>query len=64
MKQAGKTGTVHKLNANGYATDDYLAWFAGFAPVEHPRLVMVVVIDGPRGGRYFGGEVAALVKPN
>jgi cell division protein FtsI (penicillin-binding protein 3) len=58
---AGKTGTVHKLTANGYAADDYVAWFAGFAPVEHPRLVMVVLIDDPRGGRYFGGEVAAPV---
>jgi cell division protein FtsI (penicillin-binding protein 3) len=58
---AGKTGTVHKLTASGYAADDYVAWFAGFAPAEHPRLVMVVVIDGPRGSRYFGGDVAAPV---
>lgn len=58
---AGKTGTVHKLTANGYASDDYVAWFAGFAPADHPRLVMVVAIDGPRGGRYYGGEVAAPV---
>lgn len=58
---AGKTGTVHRLTPNGYASDDYVAWFAGFAPVDHPRLVMVVAIDDPRGGRYFGGEVAAPV---
>lgn len=55
----GKTGTVHKLTPSGYATDEYVAWFAGFAPVENPRLVMVVVIDSPRRGRHFGGEVAA-----
>ncbi len=58
---AGKTGTVHKLTAGGYAADDYVAWFAGFAPAERPRLVMVIVIDGPRGDRYFGGDVAAPV---
>ncbi len=58
---AGKTGTVHKLTASGYAADDYVAWFAGFAPAEQPRLVMIVAIDGPRGGKYFGGEVAAPV---
>jgi cell division protein FtsI (penicillin-binding protein 3) len=58
---AGKTGTVHKLTPQGYSPDDYVAWFAGFAPAVHPRLVMVVAIDGPRGGRYFGGDVAAPV---
>lgn len=58
---AGKTGTVHKLTGGGYADDDYVAWFAGFAPVERPRLVMVVAIDGPRRGHHFGGDVAAPV---
>lgn len=57
----GKTGTVHKLTPSGYATDQYVSWFAGFAPVENPRLVMVVAIDSPRAGRHFGGEVAAPV---
>lgn len=57
----GKTGTVHKLTASGYAADDYVAWFAGFAPADRPRLVMVVAIDGPNSGRHFGSEVAAPV---
>jgi cell division protein FtsI (penicillin-binding protein 3) len=57
----GKTGTVHKLGANGYSEDDYVSWFAGFAPARNPRLVMVVVIDGPRSGHHFGGDVAAPV---
>lgn len=58
---AGKTGTVHKLTPSGYASDAYVAWFAGFAPAEHPRLVMAVMIDNPGHGRYYGGEVAAPV---
>lgn len=58
---AGKTGTVHKLTPNGYSPDDYVAWFAGFAPAQNPRLVMIVAIDGPRSGRHFGGDVAAPV---
>ena len=57
----GKTGTVHKLTPSGYSSDDYVAWFAGFAPAQNPRLVMVVAVDGPRRGRYFGGDVAAPV---
>ncbi len=58
---AGKTGTVHKLTAQGYAEDRYLALFAGFAPASDPRLVMVVVIDEPRAGKHYGGDVAAPV---
>lgn len=58
---AGKTGTVHKLGSEGYESGDYLATFAGIAPVSDPRLVAVVIIDSPRGQEYFGGEVAAPV---
>jgi stage V sporulation protein D (sporulation-specific penicillin-binding protein) len=39
----------------------YVASFAGFVPVEAPRLVGVVVIDQPAGRHYYGGEVAAPV---
>ena len=56
---AGKTGTVHKLTATGYADDRYVALFAGVAPAENPRIVTVVVVDDPRGQDYFGGLVAA-----
>jgi cell division protein FtsI (penicillin-binding protein 3) len=58
---AGKTGTVRKLTPHGYSEDQYVAWFAGFAPVSDPRLVMIVMVDEPRSGNYFGGEVAAPV---
>jgi len=58
---AGKTGTVRKSIAGGYAEDRYLALFAGMAPASDPRLVMVVVIDEPRAGEFYGGEVAAPV---
>ncbi len=58
---AGKTGTVHKLTADGYADDRYVAWFAGFAPASDPRLVMVVMVDEPSTEGYFGGRVAAPV---
>jgi cell division protein FtsI (penicillin-binding protein 3) len=58
---AGKTGTVKKLTAHGYSDDKYVAWFAGFAPASNPKLVMVVAIDEPRAGGYYGGQVAAPV---
>ena len=38
-----------------------MALFAGFAPVSDPRVVSVVIVSDPRGGRYYGGEIAAPV---
>ncbi len=58
---AGKTGTVHKVGEAGYDPDRYVSLFAGFAPATAPRLAAVVVINEPRGGRYYGGEVSAPV---
>ena len=58
---AGKTGTVHKSTRGGYAEDRYLSIFAGMAPASDPRLVMVVMIDEPQQGQYYGGQVAAPV---
>jgi cell division protein FtsI (penicillin-binding protein 3) len=58
---AGKTGTVHKFIAGGYAEDRYLSIFAGMVPADKPELVMVVMIDEPRNGEHYGGLVAAPV---
>lgn len=60
---AGKTGTAHKISAGGgYADDKYVALFAGFAPVEKPRLVTVVIVDEPPAyGEYSGGKSAAPI---
>jgi cell division protein FtsI (penicillin-binding protein 3) len=58
---AGKTGTVHKSVAGGYADDRYLSVFAGIAPASRPRLVVVVMIDEPNNGEHFGGKVAGPV---
>jgi cell division protein FtsI (penicillin-binding protein 3) len=58
---AGKTGTVRKSVAGGYARDRYQAVFAGMIPATRPRLVMAVMIDEPRAGEYYGGIVAAPV---
>jgi cell division protein FtsI (penicillin-binding protein 3) len=58
---AGKTGTVRKLTDNGYSEEKYVAWFAGFAPATSPRLVMVVTVDEPMRGGYYGGVTAAPV---
>jgi cell division protein FtsI (penicillin-binding protein 3) len=58
---AGKTGTSHKIEGNGYAKDRYIATFVGYAPVSKPRLIIAVMLDEPSAGRYYGGTVAAPV---
>ena len=58
---AGKTGTVHKSVAGGYAKHRYLSLFSGMAPATRPRLVVSVVIDEPVNGEHFGGKVAGPV---
>src|SRR5690606_23913390 len=61
---AGKTGTAWKSADGGYSRNRYTAWFAGMAPASDPKLVVVVMIDEPTGGSYYGGEVAAPVFAN
>lgn len=56
-KVAGKTGTAEKLPRG---SGKYIADFVGFAPVEDPRLGVVVIIDEPQGV-YYGGQIAAPV---
>jgi stage V sporulation protein D (sporulation-specific penicillin-binding protein) len=55
----GKTGTAQKpAPGGGYSATDYIASFIGFAPVDDPQLVAIVVVDTPKGS-YYGGTVAA-----
>ncbi len=58
---AGKTGTVKKASAGGYTEKNYFAVFAGMAPATDPRLIIVVMIDEPSAGQYYGGLVSAPV---
>jgi cell division protein FtsI/penicillin-binding protein 2 len=56
---AGKTGTGSIPGPHGYADSlGYMASFVGMVPASNPRLVVLVVVDRPRGA-IFGGVVAA-----
>ncbi len=59
---AGKTGTAQKIDpaTRAYSKTKYVASFAGFAPIDNPAVVIIVVIDEPVGS-YYGGTVAAPV---
>lgn len=59
---AGKTGTSHKTKSvGGYEENTYLSQFAGIVPVSNPDMVMVVLMNEPSRGVYYGGAVAAPV---
>jgi cell division protein FtsI (penicillin-binding protein 3) len=62
FRVAGKTSTAQKVDpATGkYSSEKFTAVFVGFVPVDHPRLVVAVVLDEPMIGRY-GGDLAGPV---
>lgn len=58
----GKSGTAKKISGTGgYTKDAYRSFFAGVAPVSDPRIAIVIVVDEPSEGGYYGGLVAAPV---
>jgi cell division protein FtsI (penicillin-binding protein 3) len=58
---SGKTGTARMVGPHGYLSDRHNAIFVGIAPSTKPRLVMAVVIQDPRNGKFYAGQVAAPV---
>src|SRR5688572_17729022 len=59
---AGKTGTAQKIDpqTRAYSATKFVGSFVGFAPVSNPQVVIIVVIDEPKGA-YHGGDVAAPI---
>ena len=56
---AGKTGTAQKAGRHGYEAGRYVSSFVGWVPADRPRLAILVTVDEPRRGGYYGGAVAA-----
>lgn len=54
---AGKTGTAMKPDPRGGYREAYAATFAGLAPLEQPRLVVVITLDEP--DTVYGGLTSA-----
>ncbi|HKJ78423.1 MAG TPA: penicillin-binding transpeptidase domain-containing protein, partial [Prolixibacteraceae bacterium] len=62
FKIAGKTGTAQVATGqDGYQKGMYLASFAGYFPADNPRFSMIVTVNNPRSGVYYGGSVAGPV---
>jgi cell division protein FtsI (penicillin-binding protein 3) len=56
----GKTGTSRKVDpvTHQYSQELYVSSFAGLAPIDAPRVAVVVIIDEPHGEHYYGARVA------
>lgn len=59
-KIAGKTGTAQKLIA-GHYDKIYYASFVGYFPAENPKYSIIVGVDYPKTGLYYGNQVAGPV---
>jgi cell division protein FtsI (penicillin-binding protein 3) len=57
----GKTGTAYTATRRGYDRSEYRASFVGIVPIRHPRLIIAVSVDQPRGARHYGGDVSGPV---
>jgi len=56
----GKTGTAKMVIKKRYRKGRYVATFAGFAPCDKPKIVIVVTIIDPKSHK-FGGSAAGPV---
>ena len=56
----GKTGTAYKIEGGQYVKK-YVASFVGLAPISDPRLIVAVMVDEPRRGAHYGGDVAGPI---
>jgi cell division protein FtsI/penicillin-binding protein 2 len=58
---AGKTGTAQKLGSSPLPGMQYVSNFIGYVPAQNPKAVVLVMINEPQQGGYYGGVVAGPV---
>ncbi|MCQ2564476.1 MAG: PASTA domain-containing protein [Clostridia bacterium] len=58
----GKTGTAQKYDSAGkIATGKYISSFIGTYPATNPKYVIIICVNEPSAGAYYGGVVAKPV---
>jgi cell division protein FtsI/penicillin-binding protein 2 len=59
---AGKTGTAQRVNRK--TGGGYISNFVGFVPAPNPKAMILVMINNPKAGAYYGAAVAGPVWEN
>jgi stage V sporulation protein D (sporulation-specific penicillin-binding protein) len=54
----GKTGTAQKVINGRYQDGKYISSFVGMAPVDDPKVTVMITIDEPSNGAYYAAQVA------
>lgn len=52
----GKSGTSEKLDEG---EGQHVASYCAFYPAEDPEIVLLIMVDGPTSGEYYGSQIAA-----
>ena len=63
-KTGGKTGTSEKIGVEKKQSSfekDYISSFCGIAPTDDPQIALLVFLDTPDGGAYYGSQIAAPI---
>ena len=55
----GKTGSAEKPGAHGYQRTNLIATFAAAFPMDHPRYVVIAMLDAPQGTLATSGQRTA-----
>lgn len=54
----GKTGTAQKMENGRYIDGKYISSFVGMAPVDDPKVTIMITVDEPSTGTYYASQVA------
>lgn len=57
----GKSGTSEKLDEYSNVNMRYVGSMCCFTPADDPEIIMLVMVDEPFNGQYYGSRVAAPV---
>lgn len=57
-KIGGKSGTSQKIDEDSTG-QTYVGSYCAFAPADDPQVILIIVVDDPQNGEFYGSQVAA-----
>lgn len=55
----GKSGTSEKLDVIDEEGKQHVASYCAFYPADDPELIILIMVDAPTSGEYYGSQIAA-----